>query len=216
MIKVRNYITSFLVCIALFINALSYGQSENNVWVFGIGANAIDYFPSNAPNTGNEGGFLNEISNANNHWNVGGPQILATRYLAKNLSVDGLLTFNQITKYGDVQLKKSTYIGMDINVRYSFIDTTKDFTIFVLAGIGYNSFNPETVWVGATPIKFGSGATLNIGGGANYWFSDMLGLNFEALYKSGLSDKLPSHFYYGLSLVFRLNSGKSSDWRNCN
>lgn len=216
MINIRKYKILFLVGITFFIDVLIYGQNEDNLWVFGIGANAIDYYPSNAPNTGNEGGFLNQLSNANDHWNIGGPQILVTRFLGRNLSVDGLLAFNKITKYGDVQLEKSTYIGMDINARYSFIDTTKDFTIFVLAGIGYNSFNPETVWVEGIPIKFGSGGTLNIGGGANYWFSNTLGLNFEALYKSSLSDKLPSHFYYGLSLVFRLNSGNSSDWRNCN
>jgi len=211
MINIRNYKTLFLVGITLFINVLIYSQSENNKWIFGIGVNAIDYFPANAPNTGNEGGFLNQISNAKDHWNVGGPQFLATIYLAKNLSIEGLLAFNQITKYGDVELEKSTYIGMDINARYSFIDTTKDFTIFVLAGLGYNSFNPTV----PNDYPMGSAATLNLGGGVNYWFSDTLGLNFEALYKHG-SNNLPSHFYYGLSLVFRLNSGKSSDWRNCN
>ena len=47
-----------------------------------------------------------------------------------------------------------------------------------------------------------------------FWFPDTLGLNLEALYKSGLSDKLPSHFYCGLSLVFCVKSGKSFDWRN--
>ena len=112
-------------------------------------------------------------------------------------------------------IEKYTYVGMDINFRYSFIDTTKDFTFFALAGAGYTSFNPETIWVGGTPIKFGSGGALNIGGGANYWFSDTLGLNFEALYKSSVSEKLSSHFYAGLSLVFRLKSKGNARWRDC-
>ena len=63
----------FLVGIALFINGLTYGQSETNLWVFGIGVNAIDYYPSNAPNTGNDGGFLNQLFNTKNHWNIGSP-----------------------------------------------------------------------------------------------------------------------------------------------
>jgi len=205
---------SVFLVLSLFFIQPSYSQSETNPWVLGIGLNAIDYYPSQAPNTGNDDGFLNELFNIEDHWNVGGPQILITRYLVKNLSVDGLLAFNKISKYGDVKVEKSTYIVMDINARYSFIDTNKDFTIFVLAGLGYNSFNPETVWVGGVPIKFGSGGTFNIGGGANYWFSDTFGLNFESLYKFSLADKLPSHFYYGLSLVFRVKSENSFNWRN--
>lgn len=180
-----------------------YTQDKNNLWIVGIGANAIDYFPSHAPNTGNDGGFLNEIFNIEDHWNIGGPQIIVTRYLVKNLSVDGLLSLNQITKYGDVPVDKTTYFGMDINLRYSFIDTTKDFTIFALAGVGYT-------------FAFNSGGTVNFGGGSNYWFTETLGVNFEALYKYNSSKfQLAPHFYYGLSLVFKLNNNKSSGWRNC-
>lgn len=192
-----------LFLISLLLYQKSYAQSENNLWVFGIGANAIDFFPTNATNTGNDGGFLNELFNVEDHWNFGGPQLLATRYLVKNLSVDGLLSFNQITKYGDVPVDKTTYIGMDVNLRYSFIDTSKDFTIFALAGGGYT-------------FAFYSGGTVNAGAGANYWFTDTLGLNFEALYKYNSSDfRLAPHFYYGLSLVFRVNAGQSNGWRNC-
>ena len=194
----------FYIVFSLFLIQENYAQDENNKWVFGIGLNAIDYFPSHAPNTGNENGFLNEFSNARDHWNISGPQLLATRHLVKNLSVDGLLTFNQITKYGDVPVDGTTYIGVDINFRYSFMDPTKDFTIFMLAGGGYT-------------FAFYSGGTANIGTGANYWFSDKVGLNVEALYKYNSDDfKLAPHFYYGLSLVFRLNSGNSATWRNCN
>jgi len=199
----------YLLLVSLFIVQNNYSQSENSPWVIGLGANVIGFYPTNIPNSSIDDDYSSD------RWNFGGPQILVTRYLVKNLSVDGLLTFNQITKFGDIQLEKSPYIGADINFRYSFIDTTKDFTIFVLAGLGYTSFNPETVWIGGTPIKFGSGATFNIGGGANYWFSNTFGLNFETLYKFSASDKLAPHLYCGLSLVFRVNSGESAGWRNC-
>lgn len=191
----------FYIVFSLFLIQENFAQDEYNKWVFGIGLNAIDYFPSHAPNTGNENGFLNEFSNAKDHWNISGPQLLATRHLVKNLSVDGLLSFNNITKYGDVPVDGVTYIGMDINFRYSFMDTSKDFTIFMLAGGGYT-------------FASYSGATVNIGTGANYWFSDKVGLNLEALYKYNSDDfNLAPHFYYGLSLVYRLNSGGSLGWR---
>jgi len=211
---IRKYLLLVIV-LNFILTQNSYAQDKNNLWSFGIGINAIDFYPTNAPNTGNEDGFLNELFNIRDHWNIGGPQFLVTRHLVQNLSIEGLLAINQVTKYGDVQLDKSTYFGLDLNLRYSFIDTTKDFTIFVLAGTGYTSFNPETVWIGGTPIKFGSGGTINIGGGANYWFSNTLGLNVEALYKSSVSEKLPSHFYYGLSLVYRLNPPGKNSWRDC-
>lgn len=205
--SLRKNVFLFIV-LNLFIIQQGYAQDENNLWVIGIGVNAIDFYPSQKVVTDNDDGKSNI--------NFGGPQILATRYLVNHLSVDGLLTFNQITKYGVYELiEKYTYVAMDINFRYSFIDTTKDFTLFALAGVGYTSFNPETIWIGGTPIKFGSGGTLNIGGGANYWFSDTLGLNFEALYKSSVSEKLSSHFYAGLSLVFRLKSKGNDRWRDC-
>jgi len=204
----RKYLILLLLFYFIAVQK-NYSQSENNRWIVGIGANAIDFYPTLAPYTGNENGFLNELFNVEDHWNFGGPQILVTRYLVKNLSVEGLLTYNQISKYGDVKIEKTTYFGLDINFRYSLIDTTRDFTIFVLSGLGYTSFNPTFTF----NLPMGSAPTFNLGGGANYWFTDTVGLNAEALYKNGFYN-LPSHFYYGLSLVFRLNSGKPIIWRN--
>lgn len=202
-----------LICLLfiLFIIHVNYAQDEDRKWVVGIGMNAIDYFPSHAINTGNDEGFLNELFNSKDHWNISGPQLMITRYLVQNLSVDGLVSFNQITKYGDVAVDNSTYFGVDLNFRYSFIDTSKDFTIFMLAGGGYTSAMSDG---GATTV---GGGTVNFGAGTNYWFNDKMGLNFEALYKYNSSDfTLAPHFYYALSLVYKLNTGKKSSWRNCN
>ena len=194
----------FYIIITLFLIQENYAQDEHSKWVFGIGLNAIDYFPSQASNTGNDDGFLNELFNIEDHWNISAPQILVTRHLVQNLSVDGLLTFNHITKYGDVLVDGTTYVGMDINFRYSFLDPSKDFTVFMLLGAGYSSV-------------FYSEGTVNAGGGVNYWLNDKVGVNFETLYKHNLpGSKLAPHFYYGLSIVFRLNFVRSFNWRNCN
>jgi len=193
----------------------NYSQDENNKWILGIGVNAIDFFPTNAEGTGNDGGFFNQISNSRDHWNISGPQIMATRHMVKNLSVDGLLSFNNIEKYGDVSIEGGNYIGIDINFRYSFMDTPKDFTIFVLAGGGYTSFNPGSVSIGGEFFDLGSGGTLNGGLGLNYWISNALGLHTQALYKHGSSGfKLSPHFYYSLSLVFNFNFYSNFTWRD--
>jgi len=211
--KIKNLRVLYLFTISLFISGLVYGQDENNVWVVGIGINAVDFYPTNAPGNGNHGGFLNEFFNAEDHWNISAPQIMVTRHLVKNLSVDGLISFNSIKKYGDVAIEKTSYIGMDVNFRYSFMDTSKAFTIFALAGGGYTSFNPETLWIEGEEIKFGSGLTLNVGGGINYWFNDTMGLNLEGLYKQNWS-KVRPHLFYSLSLVFKLNSSSNFTWRD--
>lgn len=201
---------SLLLLANIFLVQFIYSQDNNNLWTFGVGVNVINFYPKDIPETDDE----NFITESNS--NFGGPQILISRHLAKNLSIEGLLSFNQIGNYGDIKLEKSTYTGFDINLKYGLIDPNKNFTIFALAGAGYTSFNPETVWIEGTVIKFGSGGNLNLGGGLNYWISDIVGLNFEALYKISISDKLSSNFYNGISLVFRLKQGKSFNWRGGN
>jgi hypothetical protein len=194
-----------LCAFSLFVLNNTYAQEKSNPWVFGIGANAIDYFPGNAPNTGNDNGFLNEIFNSREHWNISAPQIMVTRYLIDNLSADGLISFNSITKYGNYTIDKESYFAFDVNLRYSFIDTSKDFTIFALVGGGY-TFALDT-----------SGGTFNLGGGMNYWFNDVVGLNLEAFYKHNSDDfQLAPHFYYALNVVFRLNFNRNPRylWRN--
>jgi hypothetical protein len=200
--KIKNLRILCLFIISLFISEFVYSQDVNNVWIVGIGINAVDYFPTNSLGNGNDDGFLNEIFNIEDHWNISGPQIMATRYLINNLSVDGLLAFNNIKKYGDTSVEKTNYIGFDINFRYSFMDTSKAFTIFALVGGGYT-------------FAFYSGGTVNGGGGMNYWISDTIGLHTQAIYKYNSSNfKLNPHFYYSLSLVFKLQAASNFTWRD--
>ncbi len=207
----KNVIFKSIFCLLIsniFLAQFVHSQDNSNLWTFGIGVNVVKFHPKDLPITDDE----NFITESNS--NFGGPQILISRHLVKNLSIEGLLSFNQISNYGDIKIEKSTYTGFDFNLKYSVMDPSQDFTIFALAGAGYTSFNPETVWVEGTPIKFGSGGSFNLGGGLNYWISDTIGLNYEALYKISISDKLSSNFYNGLSLVFRLKQGKSFNWRD--
>ena len=71
-------------------------QEENTKWVLGIGVNIINYFPTYAPNTGNNEGLLNEFFNIEDHWNFSGPQLIVSRHLMKRFFVDGLISRNNI------------------------------------------------------------------------------------------------------------------------
>ena len=87
-----------LLLFILFINVALFGQDINNKWVVGVGFNAVDYYPTNEPGMG---GLFNEISNPNDHWNIYGPKLSATRFLNGKFSVDASFSLNKITKMGD-------------------------------------------------------------------------------------------------------------------
>ena len=67
-----------MLCCSFFS---SKAQSNTNNWVVGVGANAVDYFPvTEISDNGNTWGFMNEITNAKDHWNIYGPRLNVTRY----------------------------------------------------------------------------------------------------------------------------------------
>ncbi|WP_457611599.1 hypothetical protein [Lutibacter sp.] len=191
--------------ILFLINQTLYSQNEDDRWIFGIGFNAVDYFPTNVYGNGNPDGFFNEITNAEDHWNIGGPKISATRYLWKRLSAEGSVSFNSITKFGETIVPKVTYIGIDVNLQYNFMNPFNDFSIFALAGGGYT-------------FAFYSGGTVNFGAGSKYWFGDKFGVSAQGMYKYNSEDyRLSPHFYYSFSLIYRLNgNGRSKKflWRD--
>jgi hypothetical protein len=198
----------------LFFNILIghnlYSQDEYNKWVVGIGINAVDYFPidniKHNVNTGNPDGFFNEITNAQDHWNIGGPKINVTRYLKKKFSFDAGLSLNKITKLGEIKIDDITYIAIDGNVQYNIFNNQRVINPFVFAGGGYTFADR-------------SGGTFNSGIGANLWFSPKFGLNAQWAYKYNSPDfALLPHFYYSLSVVMKLGmtgrGGKRFMWRD--
>ncbi|MDV7186476.1 hypothetical protein R3X25_04220 [Lutibacter sp. TH_r2] len=183
-----------ITVLLLFFSLISYAQDENNRFVIGLGLNAIDYFPIEDMPNGNDGGFMNELFNSKDHWNVGGPRINATYYWKHKISFDAAFSLNTISKFGDVDVENRTYYAFDLHAQYSFLKPEKKFQPYLLIGAGYSSV-------------FYGGGTFNSGIGANYWISDSIGINAQGLYKYNSDDyKLYSHFYYSLGVVFKLNS----------
>lgn len=181
-----------------------FAQSEDNKWVVGIGINAVDYFPidnlKHGVDTGNPDGFFNEITNAEDHWNVGAPKITIARHLVNRLSLELGVSVNKISKFGEIVVDDVNYVGVDGNIHFSILDPEGVFVPFLLAGGGYT-------------FAERSGGTVNGGIGANLWLSPRTGLNAQGMFKYNSPDfALVPHFYYSLTVVFKL--GEVSSLKN--
>jgi hypothetical protein len=199
---VLNFFLFFVV--NLFTITSSYSQNDNNVWSFGLGAVAVDYYPTNEKGTG---GLFNEFFNAADHWNFG-IKLNASRILSNKFVVDGAFSFVNVHNIGYSDGHSLLYYAIDLDAQYHFLGVGQKFEPYVYGGFGYNYVE-----------YFKGSGTLNIGLGANYWFSDNWGANLQAGYKySGPNSELLSHFFYALGVVYRpgtfQKSGKQS-WRHC-
>ena len=208
----------FLLFINVLLMSSIYSQNEYSKWVIGIGINAVDYFPTLNPtnypgldpSTGNQDGFLNEITNAQDHWNVGIPRINVTRYWKNNIALDLSLSVNKIKKIGDIEVDAISYYALDGNIQYFLVNPENYFTPFIYAGGGYTFADR-------------SGGTVNGGFGANYWFNESIGFSAQGGYKYNSPDfQLVPHAFYSFSIIMKLNaqrrymwnSRKRFNWRN--
>jgi len=196
-----NRIVIVIAIIIIPIN--SFAQDEYNKWVIGVSATAVDYFPvTEIPDNGNPDGFLNEFTNAEDHWNVFGPRLNVTRHWKGRISFDASLSLNRIEKIGEKIIDPTMYYAGDFHVQLAILNPESYFVPYLLAGGGYTS-----------AIK--GGGTGNFGVGANYWFTDALGFNAQGVYKYNSPDfSLMPHFYYSFGLVLKLNATPTGGGRS--
>ncbi|GMN06664.1 OmpA family protein [Croceitalea sp. MTPC5] len=195
-----KHVSKFLV-VALMVLGLNniQAQDENNPWQVSFGVNAIDVFPTNDNSTSTNlpayetGSLFSEYFNTNDHWNIipSISYIGVSRYIGDGFSVGARGSLNRIENLGDVQIEDVSHYAIDGTIKYNILKNT---TIdpFVEIGGGYT-------WVN----EIGAG-TFNGGIGANVWFSDNVGLNFQTQYKHAFEDYGVTHFQHlvGLNIKF--------------
>ena len=197
-----------IAILALFlITGLSNAnaQDKNNPWSIGIGVNAVDFYPTNVdiPN-GGYGAWFDEYFNAGDHYNIipAVSKITVGKYLADGFTLEAAGTLNKISKMGDNSVSDLMYFGLDGALKFDLnnvIGETSWFDPYVLVGGGYT-------WLD----KFGT-ATLNGGGGINFWFSDNIGLNVESKYKHVFDNvNILQHFQHSVGIVLKFG-GKDTD-----
>jgi len=192
----------FVVLIVFTVNNLQ-AQDENNPWALDFGTNAVDFFPTNHPSiisaNGDSAAWFDEFANAKDHYNfLASPisRIHVGKYIADGFTLGAGVSFNNITKVGEMSVDDMSYIGLDMDIRYAlnnvFLKNVKWFDPYVAIGGGYTLLDDE-----------GNG-TLNGGLGANVWLTDNLGVNLQSNYKHSFDDtKMLPHFQHALGIIVK-------------
>ena len=97
----KNLSRLLFVAVLLASFGTANAQDENNPWAFGIGTNAVDFYPvgESLP----QGEFLDEFFNANDHYNFLPflSRITVSRYLTDGFTLTVAGSLNTIDKFGD-------------------------------------------------------------------------------------------------------------------
>ena len=198
--KLYNLNSIIILLIILSITHNSYSQDQENKWVIGLGANAVDFFPTSANGdlNGNYSGFGSQLFNSRDHWSIGVPKVHLTRHIKSKFAVDVSFVMNELTKIGKIKTAEVlSYKALDATVQYSFLKDNYKYYPYALAGGGYT-------WIDNKGV-----GTFEAGLGMTYWFSNSFGVNFQGMYK--IPESYPNvieHFHYSLSVVHRFGKGR--------
>ncbi len=191
-----KHLSKLLMAVLLFVGFNSIqAQDENNPWQVSFGANAIDTYP-----TGDGSSFGNELFNVNDHWNI----LPSISYLAVSRSVgDGFSvgargSLNRITKLGDTRVDDLSHYAIDGTIKYAFLKNTV-VDPFIEVGGGYT-------WVD----EIGAG-TVNAGIGANFWFTENLGLTLQTGYKHAFEDYGVKHWQHLAGIAVKFGGTDTDD-----
>lgn len=171
-------------------------QDSNNPWAISVGINVVDTYEVGGEGTKyfedflfpGDWNFLNSIS-----------RLSAERYLGNGFTAQLAGSMNRITQINESNDADLIYYSADANVKYDldglvdkiFGGTTQYFNPFLYVGGGYVFLGEE------------SEALLNYGWGANFWFTETVGLVYQGGTKQKFSDNIPTHFQHSLGLVIK-------------
>jgi len=203
----KNSKIILMIIVAMMTISNVKAQDQNNPWAIGLGINTVDFYPANIAGMVNENGnstqWFDEFFNANDHYNIipSISKVSVTRYIENGFSLELAGTLNQIKKIGDNSVNDLSYYAIDASIKYSFSEffETGKFEPIALLGGGYTTINSK-----------GAG-TFNAGLGLNYWFTDVVGVNIQSIYKHNFDDvNVLQHFQHSFGVVIKFG-GTDSD-----
>lgn len=189
-------------------------QDRNNPWAFGLGVNAVDFYP-----TGQDaplGGYFEDFFNTGEHWNVlpGISRISLARHVGGGFYFEAAGSVNMIERFGTRRMGRATYYGLDGMFNYSFRNDANDGWFDPILGVGggytwidsRNMIAPQmddNQMTQTTRTPQGA-PTLNGTAGFNIWFSDNFALTLQTVYKHTFQNDAASHFQHvaGLKVAF--------------
>ena len=196
-----KHLSKIVLASLLFLGlTTAQAQDADNPWAIGIGANAVDFYP-----TGEDaplGGWFDQYFDTGDHWNIlpSVSKLSVSRYIGAGFVGELSGTINQIDKYGDRGVQDLSYYGVDLGLDYSLRALLNDGWIDPVVGVGGGY-----TWIGdqdGEDISNLDAATLNGKVGLNFWFSDNIALTVESKYKHVFEAEMASHFQHAAGVKF--------------
>ena len=211
----KNFNLKIIVLLLAALTTNINAQNEENPWKISLGLSAVDFYPVGINLDGQElhsGDFFNDVFNVQDHWNVPSMAnyLSIGKYLKNNFSFALGGSYNSISRYGSERVNDLKYVNINGSLNYSLAELLKltKFEPFVGVGGGYSwleegPFNSNNS--GSSSAMNGV-ASINGSAGISYWFSDHLGLTYQATYNHVMPDDtnvVQQHFRHSLSVDFR-------------
>lgn len=191
-------ITSFFLVFIL----KSYSQTEDNPWSVSLGTSIIDVYPTGLNETspfGTQGDLFESFFNVSDHWNIGGPSLSASRFLAYGFSLGIKFSFNTINKVEGSPTANYAYYNADGFLKWSPLNTT--IKPFLSGGYGYSSIdiqpNTSEFFLSKNVAK-----TLFGGLGILYSVSDQVDFSAQFTYRSTGELYGTDHFEHLISVHY--------------
>jgi OmpA-OmpF porin, OOP family len=214
-----KHLNKLFAVVALFAGLNSQAQDSNNPWAITFGANAVDTRFSAESKLVDQ---FSQFYNVKGNWNIipSVSYLNVSKYVGDNFSFGVTGSVNKISKfvlprvgtslaYPVVNPGDLNYYAVDGVIKYSFMNMIKSKMLEPSAHVGGGY-----TWLG----EDAKAGTVNAGLGLAVWFTEMVGLSYQATYKHsfddtafrGAADNVPAHVQHFLGLTFKFG-GKDTD-----
>lgn len=197
----------FLIMVATFVNA----QDKANPWIFSVGGNAIDFFPTGAQgNAAETGDLFEEFYNVKDHWNLSPPlpYINVSHHIGKGFAIGLGGTLNKIDRFGSrLTSEDLNFMAIDGELSYGFRNLIKVNWLdpFLVIGGGITWLENEE---NEGNNRWGH---LNGGLGIRFWLSDHINIGVRSMYKEDLGRNLDRRYFQHTATIGFAIKTKDSD-----
>jgi len=192
------FLLVFLVIISA--NAIK-AQDTNHPWEIDLGVNAVVFYPmgNTAKNFKN---YIEGFVNPSLHYNYYGTPVRfhIGRYIGKGLSLGLAISANKIRKM-EGQIPEQDFFAFNSDLRYDLsgmlgvikIFKNLDIDPYVSTGVGYAIIGNR------------HNASINLGGGINFWMgkSNNFGIQAQSIYNKHIKGTANTYFQHSLGVAYR-------------
>ena len=213
-----KHLNKFLAGLFIIVSLSSHAQDSNNKWAISFGVNAVDGGRVSAASKVED--QFSQFFDQTNYWSI----LPSVSYISVARNVGGNFSFgvtgsvNKIEKFVTERVGSGPYVVTNPgDLNYYAVDGTIKYSMMNVIGSKWIDPNAH-VGGGYTWFGDASAGTVNGGLGLTVWFTEQVGLSYDATYKYSFDDNrvpnqdVPTHMQHLLGLTFKFGaSDKDGD-----